>query len=62
VGKFHNSRQEGRYDSFAGNSVIGNAMFAWRLWGMMGIMARRVRYLAFSPYRAGRWAARGAEG
>ena len=61
-GRFHSSRQEDRYDIFAGNSVIGNAMFAWRLWGIMGIMARRVRFLAFRPFRAGRRAARGAKG
>jgi hypothetical protein len=61
-GRFHSSRQEGRYDIFAGNSVIRNAMFAWRLWGIMGIMARRVRFLAFRPFRAGRRAARGTEG
>ena len=61
-GRFHSSRQEGRYDIFAGNSVIGNAMFAWRLWGIMGIMARHVRFLAFRLVHAGRRAARGAEG
>ena len=61
-GRSHRPRQEGRYDIFAGNSVIGHAMFARLLWGIMGIMARRVPFLAFRPFRAGRRAARGSEG
>ena len=61
-GRSHSPRREGRYDIFAGNSAIGHAVFAWRLWGMMGIIVRRVRFLAFRPFRAGRWAARGSEG